>query len=256
MYDWPEVRAETAQLLAVLNRRLRPFLKENSSNSGLYDHWKDPHLLVSQTCGFPFVSRLQNHTALLVTPHYDADGCQGPKYSSHIVVAENSPVSSFEDLRGKTAAYNDRHSQSGYNVFRHTIAPFAEEGRFFGATIQSGGHLNSLSLVANGQADVATIDAVCWHLARTYKPDLAGRLKSIGTTNQVPGLPLITSARRPLHEISEIRSAVIDVLEGTETEKSRQCLGISGFSCLDLADYRVISEMQRGAAAQGYPELA
>jgi len=255
MYDWPEVRTATAQLLASLERRLRPFIKEKSSNSELYDHWKDPHLLVSQTCGFPFVSSLQDHAALLLTPHYGAEGCDGPRYASHIVVAEDSAFSKIEDLRGRTAAYNDRNSQSGYNVFRHTIASYVEEGRFFSKTVMSGGHLNSLKLVASGQADVASIDAVCWYLARTYRPELAGRLRSIGTTDQVPGLPLITSAKRSAGEISEIRSAVINVLEDPETEKSRQCLSISGFSCLDPANYLVIADMERGAASVGYPEL-
>ena len=47
-------------------------------------HWRDPDLLLSQTCGYPFASDLAGQVQLVATPCYDAPGCHGPTYTSFV----------------------------------------------------------------------------------------------------------------------------------------------------------------------------
>jgi ABC-type phosphate/phosphonate transport system substrate-binding protein len=76
-------------------------------------------------------------------------------YFADVVVRAGSPVRDFDDLRGATWAYNDPNSKSGwFSMLERAGGP-----DFFARCIQSGSHLRSLELVADGEADAAAIDS-------------------------------------------------------------------------------------------------
>ncbi|MEP3049208.1 MAG: PhnD/SsuA/transferrin family substrate-binding protein [Roseibium sp.] len=262
MYDWPEVRAETRELEAFLTDALCAALLIAPSGLSpwpddlpVYGIWTDPGLLVAQTCGYPLTHALADKVTLLGAPHYDALGCEGSSYCSHLVVAERSGHQKLSDLRGTTAAFNNLDSQSGMNALRHMIAPLANGEGFFGKVIESRGHLASMAAVAGGTADIAAIDAVCWQLAKQELPDLAQRLRSIGISRKVPNLPFISSCRHDDITQVKIRAVITDVLSDPQTQKSRERLRICGFSKLGPADYAPILEMENEAKELGYPKL-
>ncbi|MCP4182498.1 MAG: PhnD/SsuA/transferrin family substrate-binding protein [Hyphomicrobiales bacterium] len=63
----------------------------------------------------------------------------------------------------------------------------------FSSLIESEGHRNSARLVAAGKADVAALDAVCWHLLQYYESETADYLKVVTWTKMYPSIPFITS---------------------------------------------------------------
>jgi ABC-type phosphate/phosphonate transport system substrate-binding protein len=263
MYDWPEVAGETRVLetaltdeichtLAIAPKALKPW----EPGIGLYDLWKDPGLLLAQTCGYPFTHDLKGKVSIIGAPEYEAVGCSGPAYCSQIIVAANSLFQTLADLKGSRAAFNGSDSQSGMNAFRHAMAPLAGGAPFFSSISESGGHLASMAKVASGQADVAAIDAVCWALAGQEKKALVKRLRVLSQTAQVPGLPFITSQRFGPVERAKITGAISRVFASAETVKSRERLCIRGFSKLVPEDYAVILDMEAQASASGYSELA
>jgi ABC-type phosphate/phosphonate transport system substrate-binding protein len=263
MYDWPEVREATRDLERALQCALTEALgldpsafHQGEARTDPLDHWTDPDLLLSQTCGYPLTHSLSGRVRLIGTPHYSAPGCDGPLYCSHLVVGRDSPFQRIEDLRGRRAVFNGPDSQSGMNSFRHTVAAAGGRGTFFASVTASGGHLKSMQAVAGGEADIAAIDAVCWWLASRELPDLASKLRPIGRTASVPGLPLITSLRFSDSQARLMADAVEAVLSAPETARSRERLGLRGFSKLSLRDYARIPEMARQAASLGYPVLA
>ncbi|QDG75790.1 phosphate/phosphite/phosphonate ABC transporter substrate-binding protein [Labrenzia sp. PHM005] len=263
MYDWPEVADETRVLEAALTDEICHALAIAPStlqpwepDIDLYDLWKDPGLLLAQTCGYPFTHDLKGKVSLIGAPEYEAAGCSGPAYCSQIIVAASSPFRTMADLKGSRAAFNGPDSQSGMNTFRHALASLAEGVPFFGSVTESGGHLASMAAVAEGRADVAAIDAVCWALAGREKPQLVSGVRALTQTAQAPGLPYITSVRFSPVERQKIAEAISSVFAKTETAKSRERLCIRGFSKLVPEDYAVILEMEAQAAAAGYPVLA
>ena len=82
-----------------------------------------------------------------------------PVYFGDVVVAPNSDVRDFLDLRGSRFAYNEVSSLSGYRMMIDLVALHDSDISFFSETIASGSHLTSMRLVAEGVADCAIIDS-------------------------------------------------------------------------------------------------
>ncbi|WP_421979720.1 phosphate/phosphite/phosphonate ABC transporter substrate-binding protein [Roseibium sp.] len=263
MYDWPEVRASTKRLETALQDAIAGALGLPPSDCvpwpedrGLEVDWLQPGLLLSQTCGYPLTHALSGSVRPVGVPHYAADGCDGGRYCSHLVVDRDSGYQTLADLQDSRAVYNGPDSQSGMNVFRHEVSRIAGGAPFFSSVRESGGHLASLHAVAEGTADIASVDAVCWALACQELPGLVSRLRSIGRTGSVPCLPLVTSLRFTEAEAEQIAIVVQAVFADAAIAEDRERLLINGFSRVSEADYAPILEMERNAARRGYPELA
>ena len=74
-------------------------------------------------------------------------------YWTEFLVGRDSDIMSFDDLDGKTWAYPDATSTSGY---LYPSALFADMGITPGETIEAGGHPQAVKAVYNGEADFGT----------------------------------------------------------------------------------------------------
>ncbi|WP_343726425.1 phosphate/phosphite/phosphonate ABC transporter substrate-binding protein [Burkholderia seminalis] len=224
----------------------------------LHALWRRDDLLLSQTCGYPYrMLGLRDVVRLIATPAFDADGSDGARYSSVLVVSARVHAGGATTLaacRGLRAAFNGEDSHSGMNAFRHAVAPHAHDGRFFGAVTPFGSHVNVLRALAAGEADCASIDCVTFAYARDAWPDLLKDIRVIGTTASAPGLPFIASRALPETQVGALREA-LDRAVAADAERAR-VLRLKGFERLSPADYDTIARFAEDAAAHGYPELA
>ena len=84
----------------------------------------------------------------------ELDGALG--YHSILIVKSDSPYKKLEDLKGKTLAWADPNSTSGYLIPLVSLRGVGiEPEKFFGRTLFSGGHEQSVLGVINGQLDSA-----------------------------------------------------------------------------------------------------
>ncbi len=241
MYDWPEIREDTDRFWDALAKALG--VAGDLQRGGDYSApWTDPRLLFSQTCGYPFTHALRGKVKLVATPHYVADGCDGPFYRSIVFAREKKPLESF---RGSRAAVNGFDSMSGMLALKLVFAGLAQEGRFFSESVESGGHTASLEAVQAGRADVCAIDCVCVELARRYRPSLLEGLHEIARSPQVPGLPFITRGG----DVVKLRLALQQVFADEALAETRTRLLLGGFSVLSAADYDVILQRERHVEA-------
>ena len=225
---------------------------ELSSPSDLDAHWLSPATLLSQTCGYPLVTRLADRVRLVGTPRYAAYGCRGSDYASLIVVRRGDAARTLADLRGRRAAVNGRHSQSGYNAFRDLIAPLAHEGRFFAEVIETGGHARSLRLIQEDRADVAAIDCVTHAMmARSVEG-----LRVLCLSEPAPGLPLITARATTDADLARLRSAFAAACADPRLASARGALLLDGLDVRPVADYGRCTLMEERAKRLGYPEVA
>lgn len=74
-------------------------------------------------------------------------------YWAQILVRRDSDIQSIEDLNGKTWAYPDAGSTSGYLAI---LPLFAELGIVPGETLEAGGHTGAVRAVYNEEADFGT----------------------------------------------------------------------------------------------------
>ncbi len=256
MYDLPELRAATDALWSAIAERLagRGVKTPDALTRGpsLDALWTDPRLLLAQTCGYPLVTSLKGRVTLVGTPCYRAEGCDGASYRSAIVVRASEPACTLADARGRRCAMNDAASNSGMNLLRHAIMPFAAGGaRFFGEIVWTGAHAASLRAVLDDRADVAAVDCVTWAQLRRVRPEATAGLRVLGWTASTPGLPLITSARTDAHTIDALRSALDGVARDPALAAIRDALLLDGFTVLEPGAYDAVLELERHARSAG-----
>ncbi|MEX0923133.1 MAG: PhnD/SsuA/transferrin family substrate-binding protein [Rhodovibrionaceae bacterium] len=217
--------------------------------------WRSGDLFLSQTCGYPLMTELQDSVRVIATPCYTAEGCAGPFYSSVLLVRADQAAETLSDLRGCRAAYNSQDSQSGYNVLRSLVAPLAGGRAFFAAVLETGSHAGSIAAVAEGRADLAAVDCVTFALHRKHRPQAVANLRVLFYGPATPGLPYITAGGRGEDDLLRLREALYEALADPRLAEAREALLLSGAAVLPGDAYRVLLDMRRDAAAQGYETL-
>lgn len=162
-------------------------------------------------CGLPYVRlhgeepRVEALAApVLVGERYH----DRPVYFSDVVVRHDSPYETFGDLRGATWAYNEPDSHSGYLVTLYRLCTIGERGEFFGATVMTGFHQESLRRVAAGEVDASAIDSQVLAVALVEDPELAGKIRVIDTLGPSTIQPLVATPRADDNLRREVAAAV------------------------------------------------
>lgn len=261
MYDLPAMRPAVDAWWAGLARHLRRVGLEDvpavlTRDGEMEEVARSPDLLLMQTCGYPLLYRIGDAVRLLATPVYAAEGCDGPRYCSRLIVRADDPSPDLEAFRGRRVAYNDSHSQSGCNALKALVAPLAEGGRFFGAAVASGGHVLSAEAVRDGRADIAALDCVTWALMQRHEPDRCRGLRILGDTPAAPALPYVTRRFADEETLRRLRAALSAAAADPGLADTRAELLLDGFEFLDIEAYGVIREMRETAEGLGYPVLA
>ena len=211
MYDWPELKKSNNEFWEYIRDYLKgvgiPAPDALLRNSSGDNDWLSPDLLLGQTCGFPFANLLTEKVQYVATPVYAVEGCEGPQYSS-VIVANIDSGTTIDNFTAKKLAYNSTNSWSGYQVIVKEI-DFSES--HLDNSVLSGEHRNSAQLVARGKAEVAAIDAICWHYLKKFDPEIAKNLKVITWTNKYPALPFISSLDTPFEVIVELQKCLRNI---------------------------------------------
>lgn len=205
--------------------------------------WQDPDLAFAQTCGLPLITTLAGRVRLLATPVYDAAGCDGPRYSSAIVVRAANPFTTLADLRGRRAAINGRNSQSGYVALHHAVAAPSDGLPFFAEEIETGAHLESLRAVAEGRADVCACDCVTFGLVERHRPQWIEGLQVIARSEMAPAPPFVTRGSATDADVELWREALRRCIDDPRSAAPRAFLGLRGIEILPLAAYDRIEDM-------------
>jgi ABC-type phosphate/phosphonate transport system substrate-binding protein len=259
--DPPPLREATRALWAHVRGSLREaglagVPDEADEACPLEEAWLSPALLLAQTCGYPFASRLRGTVRLVATPCYDLPGCEGPIGGSFLVVRADEPAMSIADLAGGRAAMNYRTSNSGYNLLRAAVAPIAQGRPFFSGVVETGGHGASIAAVSSGAADIAAVDCVTWGNVVRFAPERVADLRILGETPKTPGLPLITRSSASDNEVALLRDALDRAAADPAMAQPCATLGLRGFAPLTDADYDIVLKLERDAVAAGYPAVA
>ena len=261
MYDLPELTAANDAFWQAIARALERegvagVPHELTRGVDLGGVWRDPDFLFGQTCGYPLMNAFKGEMKVIATPVYDAPGCEGPDYCSHIVVRADDPARDLSDLRGRTAAITHTASQSGYSALRATVAHLADRGRFFGKVVESGGHPNSLALVAAGEVDVCATDCVTYALLARHRPEALDRLRVLAHSPAAPGLPYVTRAEADDDRLARLRGALFAALGDPGLASAREALLIVGAEVLPETAYQRIVDLEQQAEAHGYAKVA
>lgn len=236
MYARPELHDAHLRYWALIRAELAargvPAPATLSNDADPFAVWTDPALVLSQTCGMPYRTRLHGHVTLIGTPDYGLEGCAPGHYNSPIVVRKDDPRGTLTDYKKAGFAYNDTHSQSGFVSIYNTVKPL---GFWFSDRRLSGGHQASARMVAEGRADIAALDAVTWALIRRYD-DFAADLRVLEWTAPTPGLPYIAARTADKGATFDAVSAAITGLD----QADRDALMLRGFVAIPAETYLAV----------------
>lgn len=224
MYQRPQLADAHARFWELIRKHLAGFginsPEHLSQDAEEFSVWNHPGLVLSQTCGMPYRTWLHGKVQLVGTPDYGLVDCPPGYYRSALVVRAGETRGALEDFENAVFAYNQTFSQSGY------AAPswhLKSKGFWFQNLQHTGQHLLSAKAVADGRADIASLDAVSWRLMQQHE-SFADQLRVLEWTEPTPGLPLITALGQDADRIFDAVQMAIAHL----TAEDRAALGIKG----------------------------
>ena len=238
MYD----RAETAGA----HDRLWAGIRDNLRRAGMaapdaltrgaqayWQAWTAPDLTLSQTCGYPFRTRLHGQVTLIGSPDYGLPDCPPAHYYSVYIARKDDPRVDLAAFDQASFAYNEPMSQSGWAAAQNHAAAL---GLHFPPGLESGGHRLSARAVAEGRADLAAVDAVTWALILRYD-DFAQGLRVVARTEPpTPVLPYIAATGV---DAAAYFSAVQDAIAGL-SQSDRETLMLRGLVRIDSSVYLAV----------------
>lgn len=232
MYDRPEVAATWDRLWRLFREAYGDGPKNLTRDENLWDIWLSPDLLLSQTCGFPYRTRLKEKVFLIGAPDHGIPEAPAGHYCSDIVAHRRTLSTGLSKLNGATLAFNEPISQSGWAaVWRH----FKEHDLRIGSRRQTGSHQESARMVARGDADFASLDIISWKLMQRFD-DFADDLIAVDLTAPTPALPFITGCYQ---DVPPVHMALHKAVQNL-TQTQREELLLQGLVTLPQSSYETV----------------
>ena len=210
-------------------------------------------------CSLPYVTFERRGLDLAVpvaAPVLEGERYGGrPIYFSDVIVHRDSPFRSFLDLRGRSWAYNEPLSHSGYGITRYHLVRLGATNGFFGKVVEAGFHQEAIRMVARREVDGSAIDSQVLAVELRDHPDLAEQVRVVEALGPSTIQPVAVSKRVP----EDLREAIRDVLVTMAEDpalRERLALGlVERFVAVDARAYDDIRMMLDACEAAGFLEL-
>jgi phosphonate transport system substrate-binding protein len=178
-----------------------------------------------------------------------------PIYFSDVIVHRDSPFRSFLDLRGRSWAYNEPLSHSGYGITRYHLVEIGETHGFFGEVIEAGFHEKSVHMVADREVDASAIDSQVLAVMMRDDPSLARSLRIVEALGPSTIQPVAVSKRVPPEMRAEIEHA-LTTLHEDPVVCERLALGlVKRFVPAGPSSYDDIRMMREACEAAGFMRI-
>src|SRR5262245_18692638 len=162
-------------------------------------------------------------------------------FTSRIYVRKNSGVAALEDLRGKTIAFIDPASSSGYIypmvlLIQRGLVRNRDPKRFFREVVFSGAHDASMRALLNGHVDaIASFD----NAREQYIPDKVERerIVFVAETPEIPEAGIAARDGLDPALVARVRTALLSIKAPAHAELLKRLYEIDGFAPADDSDY-------------------
>lgn len=163
---------------------------------------------------------------LLVQPEFE----DGLEYRCLVIVPARSEVRSLEDLRGKTIAFTDRESHTGYLAACVSLKDKGVEPRtFFSRAIFTGSHDRSVQAVAASVVDAAAVDSLVLESMLREAPKLREQVRIIWSSEPFGPPPVVVPDGIDPRLEESLRQAFLSLHDETQGRDMLANLGIRRF---------------------------
>jgi ABC-type phosphate/phosphonate transport system substrate-binding protein len=207
-------------------------------------------------CGLPYV-RLKRENAAAVeaiaAPIVQGDRYDDrPVYFSDVIVPADSPAAEFGDLRGRSWAYNEPDSHSGYLITLWTLVEMDETPAFFDRWEMTRFHQESIRLVAAAQVEGSAVDSQVLDVEMRDHPELAERIRVIGTLGPSTIQPLVATAAVPAELRQEVTDIVVSLGAIENDRRSLSAGAVERFVAIDDSAYEDIRSKLEAVEGAGF----
>lgn len=169
-----------------------------------------------------------------------------PYHQGYIVAAQDSDISGIADLKGKTVAFTDPLSYSGYTFLVHMLRQNNQTPEsFFGRYIYTYSHDKSLRAVANKVVDAAPVTSLVYDRAKQKHPELAAAVKIIAVSPPAGTGPVVAGKNISQGQRDIVRQALLSMHENPFMLPALQGLSIDRFVTPQAELYEPIRRMLR-----------
>jgi phosphonate transport system substrate-binding protein len=192
-------------------------------------------------CGFPYVqNRNPEFIKLLSVPIYKGN----PLYHSFIIVHRDSPHQSLEDLKGKTFAYSDPESNSGFLYPQYLLSQNGtSKDTYFRQTFFTFNHAETVEAVAERFADGGAVDSYIWEYMKEFSPDIADKTKVINRSPAFGFPPLVARLGVNLETVWKMERAIKGMNDDPDGSKFLNGLKLDRFGEPSASLFDNIREM-------------
>lgn len=214
---------------------------------------------VAFVCGLAYVERTRRGhcpvepiaAPVVRGPRYDGR----PIYFSDVIVRRDSPCRRFADLRGRSWAYNEPLSQSGYGITRFVLARDGHAKGFFGRVVDAGWHERAARLVATGECDASAIDSHLLALMLWDEPDLANEIRVIDVLGPSTIQPVVVSRRLPRSIKEKLRRTFLSLADDQAARRPVAEALVERFVAVGDRNYDDLRQMSEVAITAGWEKL-
>ena len=192
----------------------------------------------------------------IAAPVLEGDRYQGkPIYFSDVIVHRDSGLRSFADLRGRSWAYNEPLSHSGYGMTRYHLLTLGETNGFFGEVIEAGFHEKSVRMVRDRAVDASAIDSQVLEIELRDNPDLAESLVVIDSLGPSTIQPVAVSKRFSTDFHDAVRGILFGLHRDPELKSILHYGMVERFVPVGPETYDDIRRMVDACESAGFTEI-
>lgn len=169
---------------------------------------------------------------------------EGAFYRAYIITHKDNPINNFKELRGKTFAFTDPKSNTGYIFPMYLLLKMKEEPtNFFKKVYFTYSHNKSIHLVATKSIDAASVDSIVFDYLREKNEIYSRLIKIIEVSPKFGSPPVVASPKLSSDLKNKIREILLNMHLDKEGERILKKLHIIKFSTADEGAYKAIMEM-------------
>jgi len=192
-------------------------------------------------CGFPYVQKRDpEFIKLLSVPIYKGK----PLYHSYVIVHKDSPHQTVDDLKGKTFAYSDPNSNSGYLYPQYLLAENgANNQSYFRKSFFTFSHAETVEAVAERFSDGGAVDSYIWDSLKEFRPDLVAQTRVIKQSPSFGFPPLVSRVGVDLEIVWLMERVLKDMADDPDGRVFLEGLKLDGFGDFPRSLFNNIQEM-------------
>ena len=176
-------------------------------------------------------------------------------YNSYIIVNKNSHLKSFADLKGKTFAFTDPKSNSGwlYVAYKLSLMHYTP-ATFFKRNIYSYSHNKSIEMVAKKQVDGASVDSLVYSYMLKKHSSYAALTKVIEKSSPFGAPPVVINGDVDKNLRKRIKDILLYMDKDPKGKAILEAMNIGRFTTVNDGYYDSIRRMERRVnAGSGVP---